>query len=238
MYYFSPLLLSEYLFLVLLVFVTAENLAIGSQQGENPQHEWEWGGGHSWPASSLPWVLALDSSSPEVPLWEPCHGLTLYRQLFWVQMACLICRGSSHHTYVASPPWSPGLVSLHLGLLHLCWPISLLSYPWLWDGQTVCLWAWLKFSRKMEMVYLSTDIFLTEENTFSLEVTLVDSRVLRAGRSSLGLWVLGVADLRRPSPEFLPSLWSVHVTMKVRLEMEILPQLVYFSSRLGERQFL
>ena len=54
MYYFSPLLLSEYLFLVLLMFVTAENLAIGSQQGENPQHEWEWGGGHSWPASSLP----------------------------------------------------------------------------------------------------------------------------------------------------------------------------------------
>lgn len=105
MYYFSPLLLSEYLFLVLLMFVTAENLAIGSQQGENPQHEWEWGGGHSWPASSLPWVLALDSSSPEVPLWEPCHGLTLYRQLFWVQMACLICQGSNHHTYVASPPW-------------------------------------------------------------------------------------------------------------------------------------
>ena len=95
------------------MFVTAENLAIGSQQGENPQHEWGWGGGHSWPASSLPWVLALASSSPEVPLWEPCPGLTLYRQLFWVQMACLICWGNSHHTYMASPPWKsrPGIIA-------------------------------------------------------------------------------------------------------------------------------
>lgn len=36
------------------------------------------------------------------------------------------------------------------------------------------------------MIYLNTDVPLAKKNAINLEVTLVDSRVLRAGRSFLG----------------------------------------------------
>lgn len=165
-------------------------------------------------------------------------------------MACFICwdssfhntLGSIHRNYVASPPWKS------MAQCHCIWA-SLTSVEWTWSHcshipnfrmarERVCFWAWLKFSRKMDMIYLNTDVPLAKKNAINLEVTLVDSRVLRAGRSFLGFWVLGVAHLRGPSPKVLPSLWPVHVTMEVWLEMESPPQLVYFSSSLGEREFL
>ena len=61
----------------------------------------------------------------------------------------------------------------------------------------------------------------TLTKTIYSEVTLVDHRFLRAGRSFLGCWALSMAGLRGCSPEFLPSLWLIHRVTDVWLEIEI-----------------